>query len=273
MSEQAAIERVDEPVTTDRIASDLRGFGVTDGDVLIVHAAMSSLGWVAGGPQAVVDALQDVITASGTIVMPTFTGQYTDPAGWSAPPVPATWYEPIRAAMPPFRPRVTPTRGMGAIPECFRTYPDVSRSLHPEVSFAAWGADADAIVTDHELDYGLGNGSPLARLYDRDASILLIGVGHDVNSSLHLAEYRADIDPPTVSRQAPIRLDGREQRVEYETIELSTDDFTELGADFEAQYDIDAGTVGASTVKRLSQRTVVDFAVDWFETHRSSPQC
>lgn len=269
MGERAAIERVEAPVTTDDLVEDFRTLGLAAGDTVLVHASLSALGWVAGGPQAVVDALQAAVTATGTIVMPTFTGQYTDPADWSNPPVPDDWTQPIRRAMPPFRPAVTPTRGMGAIPECFRNYPGVSRSRHPEVSFAAWGHDTDAIVADHQLDYGLGDGSPLGRLYERDADVLLLGVGHDVNSSLHLAEYRADIDAETVNRSAPLRVDGHDRHVDYTDIETTTDDFPKVGTAFEADRDPEGRTVGAAAAKLVSQPALVDFAVDWFETHRT----
>lgn len=266
--ERKAIQRHDEPVTVSTLVSALRELGVRPGETLVVHSSLQSLGWVCGGPQAVVDALQTAVTTSGTIVMPTHTGQYTDPAVWSNPPVPDDWVAAIRAEMPPFRPSVTPTRAMGAIPECFRTYPDVIRSDHPVVSFAAWGADADAVVADHDIDYGLGENSPLARVYERDGSVLLLGVGHDTNTSLHLAEYRADIEPPTVSSEAPILEDGRRKTVEYVDIETSTDDFADLGSSFERQVGLSEGAVGAATAKLASQRSLVDFAVDWLERHR-----
>ncbi|MFC4248478.1 aminoglycoside N(3)-acetyltransferase [Natribaculum luteum] len=268
MSERTAVERVDEPVTVSSLVADLRDVGVTAGETLLVHSSLSALGWVCGGPQAVVDALRTVVTESGTLVMPTHTGQYTDPAGWSNPPVPEAWVERIRETRPPFRPDVTPTRGMGAIPECFRTYPDVVRSDHPEVSFAAWGADADAIVADHGLDYGLGENSPLARVYDRDGSVLLLGVGHDSNTSLHLAEYRADVPTETAMNHVPILEDGRRTFVEYEDFETSTEDFVDLGKAFTREHEVTTGTVGTGDATLVDQRILVDFAVDWFEANR-----
>ena len=39
--------------------------GVTPGMTLIVHSSLSSLGWVCGGPVAVVQALMDVLTPGG----------------------------------------------------------------------------------------------------------------------------------------------------------------------------------------------------------------
>jgi aminoglycoside 3-N-acetyltransferase len=268
VSERDAVERVAEPVTVDSIAADLRALGVKAGDVLLVHSSLRSLGWVAGGAQAVVDALRAVVTERGTLVVPTHTGQYGDPAEWSDPPVPDAWVDRIRAAMPPFRPAVTPTRGMGAVPECLRTYPDAVRSRHPEYSFAAWGADAGAVVADHGFDRGLGEGSPLARVYDRDGAVLLLGVGHDANTSLHLAEHRANLDLETVERRAPVLVDGRRTVVTYEGVRTSTDDFPAVGAAFERSVGGETGTVGAADATLASQPALVDFAVDWFGAHR-----
>lgn len=268
MSEAAAIDRVDEPNTVSSLTAELRDLGVQAGDVLLVHASLSALGWVCGGAQAVVDALQDVLTESGTLVMPTHTTQYSDPAGWSNPPVPDAWVDPIRESMPPFRPDVTPTRGMGAIAECFRSYPEVVRSRHPEVSFAAWGSAAEAVAGDHGYDYSLGEESPLARVYERDGRVLLLGVGHEVNTSLHLAETRADLDKRTIEHSAPVLEAGRRVDVTYEDIARSTADFADLGADYERQTESTVGEIGAATAELIDQRSLVDFAVEWFEANR-----
>jgi aminoglycoside 3-N-acetyltransferase len=268
MSERETIEQVDDPVTVSSLSTDIREMGVRAGDTVLVHSSLTSLGWVCGGAQTVVDALREVLTDSGTLVMPTHTSQYSDPADWSNPPVPDEWVEQIRETTSPFRPSVTPTRGMGAIPECFRNYPDVVRSDHPEYSFAAWGADAETIVADHGFDDSLGEHSPIARVYEQDGDILLLGVGHDSNTSLHLAEYRADIRKERVQHGAPVMKDDRRVRIGYEDIEINSDDFTDLGADFERQVNITEGTVGAADTKLVNQRAIVDFAVDWFEANR-----
>lgn len=268
MSEEDAIERVDEPVTVSSLVSDFRGLGIEAGDTLLVHSSQNSIGWLSGGAPAVVDALQEVLTEEGTLVMPAFTGQYTDPSEWQSPPVPDDWVETIRETRAPFRPQLTPTRAVGAIPECFRNYPGVVRSGHPHNSFAAWGAGADAIVTEHELDYGLGENSPLAAIYDRDGDVLQIGVGHGTNTSLHLAEYRAEFPKEETVSTAPLLEDGKRVDVELVDIEQSSDDFEALGAAFEEQVGLTEGAVGAATAKRSSQRDLVDFAVDWFEASR-----
>lgn len=268
MGEHEAVERVDEPATVSSLVTDLRELGVEQGDVVLVHSSLSALGWVCGGAQAVVDALLETVTESGTVVVPTHTPQYSDPRNWSNPPVPDEWIPTIETEMPGYHPAVTPTRGVGAIPECFRTYPAVVRSRHPEVSFAAWGSDADEIVGDHSFDYSLGDGSPLGRVRERDGLVLLLGVGHPVNTSLHLAEYRADRPVESFVCSAVVNEDGERVRIEYEDIATSTDDFPEVGAAFEREVGCERGIVGDADARLLDQRDLVDFATEWFEANR-----
>lgn len=269
MSESDAIERADQPLTVEGLASDLHSIGLGAGETVIVHSSLSAIGWVAGGAQAVVDALMRVVTADGTVVVPTHTGQYTDPSEWEHPPVPDDWVPIIRESMPPYRPDVTPSRGMGAIPECFRTYPGTIRSRHPLYSFAAWGTNADAVVGDHGYDDGLGEESPLARLYDLDASVLLLGVGHANNTAIHLAEYRSTNPKERSDGEAPILRAGERTTVRFEDIPIDSDDFEALGADFERDHGAESGRVGIAEAKLMDVRPLVDYAVGWMETNRT----
>lgn len=103
------------------LAAALRDLGVRPGETLLAHTSLSSLGWVCGGAVAVVQALLDAVGPDGTLTVPTHSGDNSDPAGWSAPPVPEPWWPAIRAHMPPYDPRTTPSRGVGVVPETLRT--------------------------------------------------------------------------------------------------------------------------------------------------------
>jgi aminoglycoside 3-N-acetyltransferase len=263
----AAMERVDEPVTVDRLVADFRSLGVETGDTLLVHASMSSIGYVAGGAQAVVDALMAAVTAEGCLVMPTHSHHLMDPATFTETPVPDDWVAEIRAESTPYRPTVTPTKGMGAIPETFRTYPDVVRSRHPTSSFAAWGANAAAVVADHAYDPPHGEGSPLAAVEERDGRVLRIGT--EANTSLHLAERRAPGETPTQDNGAPtLNADGEREWVTYEEVD-GPDDLREAEAAFEnAGGEIRRGAVGAAEATLLSQPALIEFTAEWFGERR-----
>lgn len=268
MTERLAIEQSDRPRTRSTLAEELRRAGLAAGKTVLVHSSLSALGWVSGGPVAMVLALMDVLTLEGTLVMPTYSGDYSDPADWENPPVPESWWQPIRATMPAFDPRYTPTRGMGAIPEAFRRWPGVHRSDHPQYSFAAWGKYAEQVTGSHELAHSLGEGSPLARVYDLDGWVLLLGVGYESNTSFHLAEYRVPNRPLTVVG-APIFVEGQRRWVTYEDVELDSDPFPEIGEAMEAENRVIVGRAGSAQVRTFSQRMAVDFARDWLARYRS----
>jgi aminoglycoside 3-N-acetyltransferase len=259
------------PITVRRLTSDLRALGVRPGMVLLVHCSLSSLGWVCGGPVAVIQALQRLLRAYGTLIMPTHSGDLSDPQLWLHPPVPRSWWQEIRASMPPYDPGLTPTRGMGSVAELFRTLPDVVRSLHPQVSFAAWGSEAIQVVSEHSLEFPLGDGSPLARVYELDGWVLLLGVDHAVNSSLHLAEYRARYSGKTeVVSGAPVLVGGHRKWIRFRDINISSADFLRLGRDFSRDCGrcIKSGRVGLAAARLFPQRACVDYAVHWLERHR-----
>lgn len=264
MSKEFEIVRdTPEPRTRQSLASDFAALGLKPGMAVIVHTSLSRLGWVNGGAVAVVQALMDALTPEGTLVMPAHSGDLSDPKYWCNPPVPEAWQQTIRDTMPAYEPVITPTRGIGAVPEVFRKFPGVVRSSHPAVSFTAWGRQAAFVTACHAVDWPLGDGSPLARLYDLDGSILLIGVGHDRNTSLHLAECRSGA-LAKMRQGAPVLENGVRIWKEYDDLESDSDGFPAVGQAFEQAKPFVMGYAGSAQCRLIRQRALVDFAAEWF---------
>jgi aminoglycoside 3-N-acetyltransferase len=258
------------PWTSRDIAESLRGLGLGVGDTLIVHSSMSAMGYVVGGAQTVVDALLEAVGPGGTVTMPAHSGEWSEPADWVAPPVPETWWPVIRAETPAFEPRRTPTSHMGAIPNAMLLRRETLRSAHPRHSHMALGARAQEIIDAHTLDEGLGPLSPLGRLHDMNATVVLLGVGHGHNTSLHLAETLAEWPGKReVTQGSRVLVDGVSQWVTYAETNYDADDFELLGAAFDRTGGVVTGRVAGATAKVMSMRDLVEFAVEWFATNRN----
>jgi aminoglycoside 3-N-acetyltransferase len=271
MGQDAIIEQTPgQPATVRSLAKDLTALGVARGMVLLVHASLSSLGWVCGGPVAVILALEQALSREGTLVMPTFSGDISDPERWKHPPVPQQWWNTIRKEMPPYDPRMTPTRGMGIIPETFLKQPSVKRSANPLVSFAAWGAEAATVTAGHSLDFGCGEESPLARVYDLAGWVLLLGVGHGNNTSLHLGEFRASFPGRRiVTDGAPVSTEKGREWVTIQELDDDDSDFEALGESYERDGGrVLRGRIANAEAKLLPQRDLVDYATGWIEENR-----
>ena len=262
MTEADQIRRTRQPVTTESLLAELRSLGIRAGDVVTVHASLSALGWVNGGPVAVVEALLWAVGPGGTVVMPTQSAGLTDPETWEAPPVPHAWLDTIRDTMPAYDPRITPTREMGRIAELFRTWPGALRSDHPSTSFAALGPLAREITRNHALEDPLGQSSPLGTLYRLAAKVLLIGVDFDRCTALHLAEDMAWPERPKTREGAPLTVDGQRRWVWFEVPKLmNTDAFVPVGASALRAGVATAGPLGEGQGIIMEMRRIVDHAV------------
>ena len=267
-SEADTIDAVERPATVSSLTAQLSGAGLS-GETVIVHSSLSSFGWVAGDAQAVVEALLATAGPSGTLVMPTQSGQLSDPAGWRNPPVPADWIDGLRDTLPAYDPHLTATRSMGAIVECFRSHPSSIRSAHPRLSFAANGPLARLIIEPHDFTPALGETSPLGRLYELDAQVLLLGVDHRSNTSLHLAEYRAEWKGKTnIETSAPMVVDGERRWVTEPDLDIDEADFAAIGEAFAATGGEHTLTVANTTARMFRVREIVDFAMTWMSEHR-----
>jgi aminoglycoside 3-N-acetyltransferase len=262
-----------QPQTRPGLAADLRRLGLRRGDTVLVHASMRAVGWVVGGAPEVVRALQDTVGGDGTIVVPTITGDNSDPRRWAAirrGEPPEDWWPVIRRHLPPFDPATTPSNGMGRIAEAVRTWPASVRSAHPQASFAAVGRDAAHLMADHDMRCHYGARSPLARMAESGAKVLLLGVGYDVCTAFHLAEYSVP-SRPLRDYECVIAEHGEARWFEYQDIDLDDSDFGRLGGALEASpagAPVRVGCVGHACSRLLPMGAAVEFAATWIGEHR-----
>ena len=253
---------------TDLIKSFMN-VGVKKGDTLIVHCSMSKLGYVCGGAQTVIEALMECVGVDGNIVMPTQTWKNLDPQKGVHWEVDALYWELIRKNWPADDKEITPSNNMGCVAEMFRKWPNVLRSDHPARSFAAWGKDAEYIVSNHDLSNIFGENSPLHKIYNLKGKILLVGVGYDKCTSLHLAENFASIKKEYCVENSAIIKDGKRHWVEYKTMDVDDSDFCKLGEEFENKNNIVCKIVEDAEIRCIDQVQLVDFAIKWFELNRA----
>lgn len=257
------------PYTAANISSDLRELGVASGQTVLVHSALSAFGYVVGGVRSVVAALLDTLGPEGTLVVPTHSSELSDPAHWAHPPIPQSWWDTVRSEMPAYDPQLTGTRKMGVLPEYVRHLPGTIRSSHPTSSFCALGPNADFVTANHVLENGFDDHSPLGRLYDLGASILLLGVGHVNNTTLHLAEGRAPAMRPVFTDGSPMIVSGVRQWVTYQSLDYDARDFEQVGAEFAKTGLEHVGPVGGAPSHLMPVVALVDFATTWFTQHRT----
>lgn len=251
------------------ILSALQAVGVQRGQTIMVHTSLSRLGFVCGGAQTVIEALLESVGETGTVMMPTQSWKNLDPSCGVHWEEPQEWWQAIRDNWPAYDKAITPTNTMGAVAEMFRTWPGAVRSDHPARSVAAWGRYADYLTREHDLSNIFGDGSPIGKLYELDGYVLLLGVGYDKNTSLHLADARAEYPGKhNCTEHSALLENGKRVWKAYETLFVDGEDFAEIGKAFEAAQIVPKAALGNGTVTFMRQRALVDFAVAWIEAHR-----
>lgn len=251
------------------IVEALKSAGLQSGDSVMVHASLGKIGYVCGGAQAVIEALIETVGEDGTVMMPTQSWKNLDPetgVHWNADE--ADW-DRIRENWPAYDKAITPTNTMGAVAEMFRSWPGTLRSDHPARSVAARGKHAEYLTKDHDLSDIFGDSSPIGKLYELDGKVLLIGVDYDRNTSIHLADVRAEYPGKhTCVEHSAVMENGKRVWKAYETLVVDGEDFREIGADFEAAHTVNKAAIGGAEIKLMKQRELVDFAVAWIERNR-----
>jgi len=190
-------------ISPSRLARDLGRLGVRPAGVLAVHMSYRAVRPVAGGPAGVIEALRLAVGPEGTMVMPSWTGN--DDA--------------------PFEPHKTPAdASLGVTADMFWRRPEARRSDHP-FAFAALGPKAESITGDPIPIPPHGLESPIGRVYESDGQVLLLGVGHDANTTMHLAEGLARV-PYSVPKHCTILKNGHPLRIDYREIDHCCRRFT-----------------------------------------------
>lgn len=261
----------DAPLTRARLTEDLVRIGIRPGDDVMVHAAMSKVGPLLNGPDALIGALLDAIGSQGTLLSYVdWDGAYhnlLDESGRLDP----VW----KPHVPAFDPETSRAiRDHGVLAEFIRTTPGARRSGNPGASMAAVGAGAAAYTEDHPLDYGYGGGSPLARLVERGGKVLMVGAPLDTMTLLHHAEHLARLPGKRVVRtETPLATtEGVVWRMieEFDTsrpiVEGLTDDY--FAGIVRAFLDTGGGSegpVGRAPSVLVEAAPMCRFAVDWLE--------
>ena len=248
----------------------LKKVGIKQGQNIMVHTSLSSLGFVCGGAQVVIEALLECVGEEGTIMMPTQSWKNLDPEAGVHWEEPKEWWQTIRDNWPAYDKNITPTNTMGAVAEMFRQWPGALRSDHPARSVAAYGKNARYFTENHDLSNIFGEGSPIGKLYELDGYVLLFGVGYDKNTSIHLADVRATYPGKHMTKESSaIKEDGKRVWKTYETLYVDGEDFEKIGQSFEQSCQVKRQSLGNGTLTFMKQRELVDFAVKWIEEYRN----
>jgi aminoglycoside 3-N-acetyltransferase len=223
--------------TSDTLIAELLSLGVEPGGVLVVHTAFSRVGPVEGGPRVLIEALRAALGPAGTLVMPSLSDDDDRP----------------------FDVRQTPCAGMGVVADTFWRMPGVLRSDSPH-AFAAAGRWAAAVTEPHPVDVPHGLDSPVGRVNELDGQVLLLGVGHDANTTVHLAENMAGVRY-RLPHHATVLEEGRPVRHDYGEVDHCCENFRRLDEWLEAEGFQRRGRVGGAEARLARSRDVVSAAL------------
>lgn len=226
------------PATRAALAVQLRALGVAPGGVLLVHTSFRAVRPVEGGPVGLIGALGDAVGPDGTLVMPSWEGEddrVFDPA------------------------RSPADADLGAVADAFWRLPGVRRSAHA-FAFAARGPAAEAIVGGPLPTPPHRPNSPVGRVHALDGQVLLLGVGHTEDTTLHLAELVGGA-PYRAPKHVTVRGDdGRPRRLDYGENDHCCQRFALADAWLRPAGAQREGPVGHAHARLVRARDVVDVA-------------
>jgi aminoglycoside 3-N-acetyltransferase len=239
-----------DAATRTTLADQLRSLGVQAGAPLMLHSSLRKVGPIVGGADALLDALVDVISPTGTLMM--LLG-----ADLSVP----------------FDARTTPVdvEEMGVLTEVFRQHPEVRVNDHAAARYGALGPASRALLEPIPLHDYHGSGSVLERFTDTGGMVLRLGANVNTVTLTHWAEYRARLPDKRRAKLRYWRADLGEQWIE------SLDDtngirdwsqgdyFPRIWLDFLAAGHARTGIVGRTVAELFEAPRFVHFATAWME--------
>jgi len=236
-------------VTGSEITRSLQELGIESGDVVLFHSALSSLGYLPGGQETLIDVVLGAVGPSGTTMVPCFP-----PFG------------------KPFRPSSSPSM-VGSVTEAFRLRDGAVRSLHPTHSVAAIGRQARDLTEGHETCRPCGPGSPYDKLRGLGGWILLIGVDQDRNTSLHMAEDFVDTPYLHSFDAILVREDGAHQIVPVERCAGGHREFIGVDKRLREAGIVRVGHVGGATLRLMPAQALFDYCVSLLEEDMTAFLC
>jgi aminoglycoside N3'-acetyltransferase len=222
-----------KPISQTHLTQQLLDLGVIPGGVLLVHCAFSQVKPVENGPLGLITALLTALGPSGTLVMPSMTDDEDHP----------------------FELQQTPCFGMGIVAQTFWQQPNVLRSDNPH-AFAARGPQAQQITAPHPLDMPHGLDSPVGRVYELNGQVLLLGVGHDANTTIHLAEALAGVRYRR-KKHLVFRRNSEVIRLDYAEIDHCCQNFQLVDTWLATENLQRQGPVGHAEARLFASRDVV----------------
>ena len=236
--------------TKQRIHDDLAELRIGAGDAVLVHASMRAVGAVEGGAETVLDALLEAVGDEGTVVAPFF-----NPGNRLSAPLEEP--DPLASCESEYGADTVSTQHVGILAETIGRHATARRSSHPTLSFAATGRNAEFLTENTPFHYPFGTNSPLARLHQLDGKVLLLGVDHTANSSIHLAEIWADA--PYARRRARVHT-GPESWQEMEGSPECSAGFGKIEPILRQARILKSGYVGNAPSQAMRMQFVVSMA-------------
>lgn len=258
--------RMDSVNTKEDVCEILESMGIQKGMVILLQANIQELGYLVGGEQMLVEALMETVGYDGTIVVPSFTPQMSDPACHKRNVDRDSW-EKIREHMLPFDRKLSVSKYCASFVQQFLRNEGVVRSYHPLYSFAAWGKYAKLICDKHPLHFGLNQDSPLGKIVEFNGYVLLLGCSYKENVMFQLARYHGEQLPIKII-SAPIEINKKRIWKDMLDLEYNQKDFEDIGEAMEDRYIVKTTYLGGGLCRFFSAREAQTLATAYFHIHK-----